>query len=208
MIKILIADDHAVVREGVKRILADQPLYHFGEAATAEETLSAVRNSDWDILILDLSLPARGGLAVLEELGSLAPKLRTIVYSMHPEDQFGLRVLRAGAVGYLAKERAPEELLQAIEKVRAGGVYISSTLAESLAAHLKSGDKPRHERLSSREYSVFEQLAKGQSVSQIADTFCLSVKTISTYRARILEKMGFSSNAELMRYALNHRLIT
>jgi DNA-binding NarL/FixJ family response regulator len=145
---------------------------------------------------------------VLEELGSLAPKLRTIVYSMHPEDQFGLRVLRAGAVGYLAKERAPEELMQAIEKVGAGGLYISSTLAEGLAAHLKSGaDEPIHERLSSREYTVFELLAKGQSVSQIADVLCLSVKTVSTYRTRILEKMGLSSNAELMRYALNHRLV-
>ncbi|MCU1308824.1 MAG: vsrD2 [Acidobacteriaceae bacterium] len=209
MIKILIADDHAVVREGVKRILTDQPRYQFGEAATAEETLSTIRNSDWDILILDLSLPARGGLAVLEELGSLAPKLRTIVYSMHPEDQFGLRVLRAGAVGYLAKERAPEELIQAIEKVTAGGVFVSSTLAESLAAHLKPGaDEPRHCRLSSREYTVFEQIAKGQSVSQIAETLCLSVKTVSTYRARILEKMGLTSNADLMRYALNQRLIT
>ena len=209
MIKILIADDHAVVREGVKRILADQPLYRFGEAATAEEALSAIRNSDWDILILDLSLPARGGLAVLEELGSLAPKLRTIVYSMHPEDQFALRVLRAGAVGYLAKERAPEELIQAIEKVRAGGVFVSSTLAESLAAHLKPGaDEPLHFRLSSREYTVFEQIAKGQSVSQIAEVLCLSVKTVSTYRARILEKMGLTSNAELMRYALDQRLIT
>ncbi|MCU1310428.1 MAG: citB4 [Candidatus Angelobacter sp.] len=208
MIKILIADDHAVVREGVKRILTDQPLYRFGEAATAEETLSAIRNSDWDILILDLSLPARGGLAVLEELESLAPKLRTIVYSMHPEDQFGLRVLRAGAVGYLAKERAPEELIQAIEKVRAGGLYITETLAENLATHLKSGDDlPLHHRLSGREYTVFEQIAKGQSVSQIAEALCLSVKTVSTYRARILEKMGLASNADLIRYALNQRLI-
>jgi DNA-binding NarL/FixJ family response regulator len=209
MIKILIADDHAVVREGVKRILADQPLYRFGEAATAEEALSAIRNSDWDILILDLSLPVRGGLAVLEEVRSLAPKLRTIVYSMHPEDQFGLRILRAGAVGYLAKERAPEELVQAIEKVRAGGVYVTETLAENLAALLKSGiDEPLHSRLSSREYTVFEQIAKGQSVSQIAEALCLSVKTVSTYRARILEKMGLASNSDLIRYALNQRLIT
>jgi DNA-binding NarL/FixJ family response regulator len=209
MIKILIADDHAVVREGVKRILADQPLYRFGEAATAEEALSAIRNSDWDILILDLSLPVRGGLAVLEEVRSLAPKLRTIVYSMHPEDQFGLRILRAGAVGYLAKERAPEELVQAIEKVRAGGVYVTETLAENLAALLKSGiDEPLHSRLSSREYTVFEQIAKGQSVSQIAEELCLSVKTVSTYRARILEKMGLASNSDLIRYALNQRLIT
>jgi DNA-binding NarL/FixJ family response regulator len=209
VIKILIADDHAVVREGIKRILRDQQLHRYGEAATAEEALSAIRNSDWDILILDLSLPARGGLAVLEELKSLAPKLRTIVYSMHPEDQFGLRVLRAGAVGYLAKERAPEELIQAIEKVRAGGIYVSETLAENLAAHLRSGaDVPLHHRLSSREYTVFEQIAKGQSVSQIADALCLSVKTVSTYRARILEKMGFTSNADLMRYALDQRLIS
>jgi DNA-binding NarL/FixJ family response regulator len=209
MIKILIADDHAVVREGVKRILADQPLYRFGEAATAEEALSAIRDSDWDILILDLSLPVRGGLAVLEEVRSLAPKLRTIVYSMHPEDQFGLRILRAGAVGYLAKERAPEELIQAIEKVRAGGVYVTDTLAENLAALLKSGiDEPLHSRLSSREYTVFEQIAKGQSVSQIAEALCLSVKTVSTYRARILEKMGLASNSDLIRYALNQRLIT
>jgi DNA-binding NarL/FixJ family response regulator len=127
---------------------------------------------------------------------------------MHPEDQFGLRVLRAGAVGYLAKERAPEELIQAIEKVRAGGVYVTESLAENLAAHLKSGaDVPLHHRLSSREYTVFEQIAKGQSVSQIADALCLSVKTVSTYRARILEKMGLTSNADLMRYALDQRLI-
>jgi two-component system invasion response regulator UvrY len=208
MIKILIADDHAVVREGVKRILTDQGLYHFGEAATAEDALTAVRSSDWDILILDLSIPVRGGFAVLEELGLLKPKLRTIVYSMHPEDQFGLRVLKAGAVGYLAKERAPEELIQAIEKVRAGGLYVTETLAETLAAHLKSGDDlPLHHRLSSREYTVFEQIAKGQSVSQIADALCLSVKTVSTYRARILEKMGLTSNADLTRYALDQRLI-
>jgi DNA-binding NarL/FixJ family response regulator len=124
---ILIADDHAVVREGIKRILSERPAYRFGEAATAEETLASIRKSNWEILILDLSLPSRGGLAVLEELKSLAPKVRTIVYSMHPEDQFGLRVLRAGAVGYLAKERAPEELLQAIEKVNAGGIYNKHT---------------------------------------------------------------------------------
>jgi two-component system invasion response regulator UvrY len=209
MIKILIADDHAVVREGVKRILTDHGRYHFGEAATAEETLTAIRNSDWDLLILDLSLPIRGGLAVLEEVRSLAPKLRTIVYSMHPEDQFGLRVLKAGAVGYLAKERAPEELIQAIEKVRAGGIYITDTLAQNLATHLKTGtDEPLHSRLSSREYTVFEQIAKGQSVSQIADALCLSVKTVSTYRARILEKMGLASNVDLTRYALKWRLIT
>jgi two-component system invasion response regulator UvrY len=205
---ILIADDHAVVREGIKRILQERPAYKLGEAATAEETLAAVRKSTWEILILDLSLPLRGGLAVLEELRSLAPKLRTIVYSMHPEDQFGLRVLRAGALGYLAKERAPEELLQAIDKVRSGGIYVTNTLAESLAAQLKSGNKPKHERLSSREYSVFEQLAKGKSLSQIADSLCLSVKTVSTYRSRILEKMEFSSNAELTRYALGNKLIS
>jgi DNA-binding NarL/FixJ family response regulator len=127
---------------------------------------------------------------------------------MHPEDQFGLRVLRAGAVGYLAKERAPEELIEAIEKVRAGGLYVTETLAENLAAHLRSGnDLPLHHRLSGREFTVFEHIAKGQSVSQIAEALCLSVKTVSTYRARILEKMGFSSNADITRYALNQRLI-
>jgi two-component system invasion response regulator UvrY len=205
---ILIADDHAVVREGIKRILCERPAYRLGEAATAEEALAAIRKSNWEILILDLSLPSRGGLAVLEEVKSLAPQLRAIVYSMHPEDQFGPRVLRAGAAGYLAKERAPEELLHAIEKVKAGGIYITSKLAESLAVRLKAGDKSSHDLLSTREYSVFEHLAKGRSVSQIADSLCLSVKTVSTYRARILEKMGFSSNAELTRYALSNQLIS
>ena len=209
MCKILIADDHPIVRQGVKQILAEQPdVGAVGEAANSQEVLELVRKQDWDIAMLDISMPGRGGLDVLRELKEERPRLPVLVLSMHPEDQYGVRALKAGAAGYLTKESAPEKLVQAIRKILSGGKYISPTLAEKLAyAVERDRTKPLHEILSDREYQVLCMMASGKTVSEIAGELSLSVKTISTYRSRILEKMQMKSNAELTHYAVKKGLI-
>src|SRR5690349_5440644 len=207
--KILLADDHAVVRHGLKQILADQFRHStFGEARNAQEALNLVWKQNWDIVILDITMPGRSGLEVLREIRRSRPRLPVLVLSMHPEDQFAMRVLKSGAAGYMTKESAPEALVGAIKKVLAGGRYVSPALAEQMATYLGTDvQKPPHERLSDREFLVLRLIASGKTVGQIADQLALSVKTISTYRARILQKMLMQSNAELTHYAIQNRLV-
>lgn len=207
--RVLIADDHAVFRRGLRETLAEAfSRVTFGEAKTAQETLEHVRRLDWDVVILDISMPGKSGLDILDELKRSRPKLPILLLSMHPEEQFARRALRAGAAGYLTKESVPEELKEAVKKVAAGGRYVSATLAEKLAVDLREGaDTPIHELLSAREFQVLRMIASGKSVKEIAEEISLSVKTVSTYRARILEKTGMKSNAELIRYALQTQLV-
>jgi two-component system invasion response regulator UvrY len=207
--KILLADDHAVVRHGLKQILADDfKRATFGEARNAQEALDLVWKENWDVVILDITMPGRSGLEVLREIKKSKPKLPVLVLSMHPENQFAVRVLKRGASGYMTKESAPEELVGAVKKVLAGGRYVSASLAEKLASYLASDtQKPAVETLSDREFQILRLLASGKTVSEIARELSLSVKTISTYRSRILEKMGLRNNAELMHYAMQHQLV-
>lgn len=207
--KILIVDDHAVVRRGLQQILLDafEDLV-FGEAVNAEEALERVRRHSWDVIILDISMPGRSGLDALKEIKREKPNLPVLVLSIHPEDQFATRVLRAGASGYMTKETAPEELVTAIDKVLSGGNYVSPSLAEILARELRRDTcAAPHEGLSDREYEVMIRIASGKTVSEIADDFSLSVKTISTYRTRVLEKLKMKSNAEITRYAIRQGLV-
>lgn len=207
--KILIADDHAVVRQGLKQILAAEfKRASFGEAANGQQALERVWKEEWDVVVLDLSMPGRTGLEVLKEIKRSKPSLPVVMLSMHPEDQFAVRLLKAGAAGYMTKESAPEELVGAVRKAMAGGRYVSPALAERMASYLVSDNQtPPHEKLSDREFLVLRLLASGKPVSVIARELSLSVKTISTYRARLLEKMGMSNNAELIHYALRNQLV-
>ncbi len=209
MIKILIADDHPVVRKGLKEIIEVTPGMMVGdEASNGQEALEKVRKSDFDIVLLDISMPGRSGLDILKELKSEKPKLSVLILSMHPEEQYAVRVLKAGASGYLTKESAPDELIAAIRKASKGRKYVSSSLAEKLALYLEMDDgRPLHETLSDREYEVMRMIASGKTITEIAEKLFLSIKTISTYRSRILEKMGMKSNSELTHYALKNRLV-
>ena len=208
--RVLIADDHAVVRRGLEQILADAfEEVEVGEATTAEEAVDLANRQGWDVVVLDISMPGRSGLDALKEIKKNKPELPVLVLSIHPEDQFATRVLKAGASGYMTKETAPEELVSAINKVLAGGKYVSAALAEKLAADLErdgAGVAP-HQLLSDREYEVLLLIATGHTISEIAVKLSLSVKTISTYRTRILEKTDLKSNADLVRYAITHGLI-
>lgn len=209
MIRILVADDHAVVRQGVVQILADvKDMLVKDEAQNGTETLDKVSKYEYDVVLLDISMPGRSGLEILEEIKAQRPKLAVLILSMHPEEQYAVRALRAGASGYLTKASAPQELIGAIRKVASGGKYVTASLAEKLADELEvnTGKLP-HERLSDREHQVMLMLAGGKSVSDIAAELCLSVKTISTYRTRIMEKMGMKKNAELTLYAVHNKLI-
>jgi two-component system invasion response regulator UvrY len=207
--RVLIADDHAVFRRGLRETLAEFFFkVTFGEAKTAQETVELVRRHDWDVVILDISMPGKSGLDVLDELRRLRPRLPILLLSMHPEEQFARRALKTGAAGYLTKESVPEELKEAVRKVVAGGRYVSATLAEKLAVDLRAGaDTPLYELLSDREFQVLRMIASGKSVKDIAEELSLSVKTVSTYRARVLEKSGMKTNAELIRYALQSQLV-
>ena len=209
MIQILIVDDHAILRRGLQEILEREFRdVRIGGAGTAEEALTQLGSETWDLVILDITMPGRSGVDVLRNLKALRPKLPVLVLSMHPEDQYGKRVLKAGASGYMNKESAPEELIKAVRKLLSGGRYVSPTLAETLAVDLDRDDgTPAHERLSDREFEVLRKMASGKTVGQIAQELHLSVPTVSTYRARILEKMGMSNTAELIRYALSHHLV-
>lgn len=209
MIKILIADDHAIIRRGLKQIVAEQgDMLVVGEAQNACEVLRLVKKIAWDVLVLDLNMPGRGGLEVLAEIKHLDGPKPVLVLSMYPEDQFAIRLLKAGAAGYLTKDSAPEELVKAIRKVCAGRKYVSPALAENLACALQAGaEQPAHEILTDREFLVLCQLASGKTVSQIADHLLLSVKTISTFRAHLLQKMHMRTTAELMHYAIRTGLV-
>lgn len=209
-LRVLLVDDHAVLRHGLRQIVADAfGAARFGEAANAETALELVAHEKWDVVILDISLPGRSGLDVLKELQRSRPATPVLVLSMHGEDQYAVRALRAGAAGYVTKESAPDELVAAIRKVLAGGKYVSAALAEALAAALTLQDRgePDHQILSDREYQVLQMLAIGKSIKEIGSDLGLSEKTISTYRTRILEKMNMKTNAELVRYALRAGLI-
>ncbi len=208
MIRVLIADDHAVVRRGLKQILADtQEMVVAGEAANGQEVLDLVRAEAWDVVVLDLSMPDRGGLDVLKEIKAERPRLPILVLSMYPEDQYATRVLKAGASGYLTKESAADELVRAIEKVLSGGRYVSAALAEKLAFAVGTDStKMPHETLSDREFQVLRLIANGRPVKDIAAELSLSVKTVSTYRTRLLEKMNLHTNADLIHYAIQYRL--
>ncbi len=210
MIRILIADDHPFVRRGVTQVLTDEFTgVVVGEAATTPELLEQAGKQRWNLIVLDLTMPGRSGLDALHELRAICPDTPVLVLSMHPEDQFAVRVLRAGASGYLTKESIPEELVQAIRKIMAGGKYIRPSVAELLATQLQQGDadQPPHAKLSDREFQVLGLIAHGKTVTKIAEELCLSVKSVSTYRARIVEKLHLKTTADLTRYALEHRLI-
>jgi len=210
MIKIMVADDHAIVREGLKQILAETPdIVVGGEAGDAQEVLKQVREGDWDLVLLDIAMPGRGGLDILKQLRTERPELPVLMLSMYPEEQYAVRSLKAGACGYLTKASASEELIAAIRKVSQGRRYVSSSLAEKLAVYLETdAEKPIHELLSDREYQVMVMIASGKTVTQIADELSLSVKTISTHRARTLKKLGMNNSAELTYYAIKHALVT
>jgi two-component system, NarL family, invasion response regulator UvrY len=209
MIKVLIVDDHAVVREGLKRILEIRgDIAVAGEAANRDETLSKVRAEAFDVVVLDLALGRDNGLEVLKHIKSEQPKLPVLILSMQPEEHYASRLLKAGAAGYLSKESAPGELVNAVIKVSNGGRYVSPAIAERLAFEIgtPTTDTP-HERLSDREFQVFQMIASGKGLTQIADELGVSVKTVSTHRARILAKLGIKNNAELIHYALKQGLI-
>lgn len=209
MIKVLIADDHAVVRQGLRQILTETAdMTMAGEAANGLEALDRARAGEYDVLVLDLTMPGRSGFDILKELRAEKSKLPVLILSMHAEEQFAVRLLKAGASGYLNKESAPDELVKAIRKVVSGGRYVSPALAEKLAFEMDSdSDGLLHDSLSDREFQVLRMMAAGQTVKEIATELALSVKTISTYRARILEKMNLRTNAELIHYAIQNQLV-
>ena len=209
MIKILIADDHAIIRRGLCHIVAGEPdMDVVGEAENAQQTLDFISRHHFDVVVLDINMPGRSGLDVLKEIKQERPSLPILVLSVHPEEQYGVRVLKAGAAGYLNKESAPEQLVKAIRKVYRGGKYVSESLAEKLVIELGSeGDQPPHESLSDREYEVMRLLASGKAVGEIAGLLSLSVKTVSTYRARLLRKMNLKNNAELTFYVIQNQLL-
>ncbi len=209
MAKVLIADDHAVVRAGLRQFLEeDSSITEIGDASTGREALEALRNGRWDLLILDINMPDRSGLDILSHIRAAGYRTRVLVMSGLPERQYALNVLRAGARGYLSKEGAPDELLKAVRTILDGRRYVSAALAELLVSELdQDTDKPLHARLSEREFQVLCKLAAGRAVSDIAGELCLSVKTVSTYRTRVLEKMHLETNADLTTYALRNGLI-
>ena len=205
--RILIVDDHAMVREGLKRILADEfEDASFGEAANATEALERLWKESWDLVLLDVSMHGRTGLDVLKEIRASASRMPVLVLSAHPEEQYAVRVLKAGAAGYLTKESAPQELCRAVRKVVSGGKYLTAGVAEQLAAEVQSSGRQAHELLSNREYQVMLLIAAGKVPKEIGDELSLSVKTVGTYRTRVLEKLKLKNNAELMRYVLERGL--
>ncbi|MCD6282825.1 response regulator transcription factor [bacterium] len=209
MTKVLIVDDHAIVREGLKQILAEIPgMVVAGEATTGEEALETIESQYYDVVVLDISLPDMSGLEILKQIKARHPQLVVLMLTIHPEEQYAVRVLQAGASGYLTKDTAPDELAAAVKKVAEGGRYVSPTLAEKLAFDLGPKAKAApHESLSDREFEVLVMMASGKNVTKISEELHLSKKTISTYRRRILDKMGMETNAELIRYAVENELV-
>jgi DNA-binding NarL/FixJ family response regulator len=208
MIRLVIADDHAIVREGLKRIVgAAADLEVVGEAGDGTQVIQAVREKEFDVLVLDLSMPGRSGMELIKLVKAERPKLRILVLSMHQELQYAVRAIKSGASGYLTKESAPEQLEQAIRKVAAGGAFVTAEVAEQLALGAMPGSQTRpHEGLSDREFEVFRLLAAGVSVTDIAGRLTLSVKTVSTHKANLMQKMGLANQSELIRYAIKHGL--
>ena len=209
MIRVVIADDHTIVREGLKQLLgAATDLEVVGEARDGHEALKIVRDTEFDVLLLDLSMPGKGGMELIKQVRDEKPKVRIVVLSMHAEHQYAVRAIKTGASGYLTKDSASTQLVAAIRKVAGGGAVISAEVAEQLAlSAMPHAEGPPHASLSNREYQIFELLVAGKSVSDIALQLNLSVKTVSTHKARLLEKMGLASQAELVHYAIRHRLV-
>lgn len=209
MLKILIADDHPIVRTGLKQILDEAPVKLVcQEAKDGREVLRKTAGQDFDLVLLDIAMPGVNGLDCLKQIKKEKPRLPVLIISMYPEEQYAVRALKAGASGYLTKQSAPDELLLAIKKVLSGGKYVSASLAEKMAWQLeKDGAEHPHETLSDREYEVLRLIASGKTASRIAAQLCLSVKTVSTYRARILLKMKLKNNAELTHYAIRNHLV-
>lgn len=208
-INVLIADDHAIVRQGLKQILSEtEDLHVAGEADDGADALRLARSQDWNVFLLDVTMPNRNGIDTLKQLKKEFPRLPVLILSMHPEEQYAVRAIKSGASGYLTKQSAPELLVTAIRQVAAGKKFISPSLAERLAeAITDDSDKPPHENLSDREYEVFILIASGKTLTQIAEQLSLSVATVSTYRARIIEKTNLRSNAEMIRYGLERALV-
>lgn len=208
-VQVLVADDHGVIRNGLKKILDDTPDLEFaGEACDGKSLLEKVRERDWDMLILDLSMPGRNGLELIKLVREVRPQLPMLIFTMHQEEQYAVRALRAGASGYLTKEFDGDFLLSAIRKVAAGGIYVSAKVAELLASDVsKPYHAPPHTLLSNREYEVFSRLVRGISLTAIASEFSLSIKTVSTHKSHLLEKMGLANQSDLVRYAINNGLL-
>ena len=208
MIRIIIVDDHPVVRRGLKQILQEEPdVKVVGEAESAQEAFKVIRTIDCDAVVLDISLPGASGVEILKQLKYEYKKLPVLILSVHPEEQYAVRVMKAGASGYLTKESAPEELVKAIRKIISGGKYVSSSLAERLFTDIDASGKPRHEKLSDREFEIMRMIARGKAIKTIAEELNLSEKTVSTYRTRLLEKMNMTTNAEIISYVLKNKLI-
>ena len=209
MTKVLIVDDHSIVREGLKQIISDiSDIVVTGEAGNGQEALEKIWENGYDVVLLDISMPGRSGLEILKQIKSDKPAIHVLILSVFPEEQYAIRALKAGASGYLTKESTPKELIDAIRKVSGGKKYVSSSLAERLASHLEvKAENALHESLSDREYEVLCMIASGKQVTEIAEILHLSVKTISTYRTRILEKMDMKNNAQLTHYAINNHLV-
>jgi DNA-binding NarL/FixJ family response regulator len=207
--RIVVADDHAIVREGLKQLLsAAGDLQVVGEAADGHGVIKAVREIEFDVLLLDMSMPGKSGIELIKQVKSEKPRLRILVLTMHEEHQYAIRAIRAGASGYLTKESASRQLLEALRKVASGGAFISSEVAEQLAlGAMPDATRAPHESLSDREFQIFRLIAEGKSISDIGDMLNLSVKTVSTHKANILQKMNMAGTAELIRYAISHRLI-
>ncbi len=208
MIRVLIADDHAIVRQGLKQILSEtDDLLITGEAEDGVEAIQLARQVEWDVFLLDVSMPNRNGIDTLKQLKKEFPRLPVLILSMHPEEHYAVRALKAGASGYLTKQSAPEQLVTAIRQVANGRKYVSPAVALQLAEAISdTTEKPPHERITDREYQVLTLIASGKTLTQIADTLNLGVATVSTYRARLLEKMNLKNTAELIRYGLEHGL--
>ena len=208
-VHVLIADDHPIVRQGLRQMLSAEPgLNVAGEAGSVQEAIDLAEHVQWDVAVVDYNMPGRGGVDLVKELHRRHPRRAVLVLSMYPEDQYALRVIKAGASGYLTKESATDELVKAIRKVAGGGRFVSATLGERLALELAGeGDQPLHRKLSDREYQIMWLIASGKTVGEIAEQLFLSPNTISTYRARILQKLELKNNAELMRYAIQHELV-
>ncbi len=209
MIKVLIADDHAIVRQGLKQILADIPdMEVFGEAGSGDEALKFIRDEGWSIMLLDIAMPGKNVMELIKLAKQQSPHLPILILSMYPEEQYAIRMLRAGADGYLTKESAPEQLVAAIRRVAKGGKYISPTMTEKLIAELNSNqDIPLHTTLTDREFQVFSGICAGKSITDLSLQMALSVKTISTYRTRLMKKMNMSKNAEIIHYAFKNDLL-
>jgi len=208
MIRIWLADDHTIVREGLKQLLQATPdLQVAGEACNGDEVLEAIRRGGFELLLLDMSMPGKSGIELIKQVRREAPALRILVLTMHEEHQYAIRAIRAGAAGYLTKESASAQLVSAIRRVAGGGAYISAEVAQMLALQaMPQAETPLHTTLSDREYQVFQSLVAGQLVTDIAERLHLSVKTVSTHKARLLQKMNMQSQAELVRYAVEHKL--